>query len=98
MAGHWIIIIVSCMVILSYKKLRQMCVLNVKLRLVGILEKLLLVVQFIILIIIIIYKNGGGENAQEILSDVLCGGLIPFYILNSITRCLQDLISLLGMQ
>lgn len=33
-------------------------------------------------------QNGGGENAPRNPGDVLCGGLIPFYILNSITRWL----------
>ena len=33
-------------------------------------------------------QNGGGENAPRNPGDVLCGGLIPFYILNSIMRWL----------
>ena len=52
-------------------------VLNVKLHLVGILEKLLLVVQFTILIIIIIYNKMVGNALKS--GVLFYGGSISFY-------------------
>ena len=89
MAGHWIIIIVLYWVILLLQKIviKKCGVLNVKLLLAGILVKLLLVDIHNPHYYNYLQQTGGAaNNTPRNPGDIVCGGLIPYYTMNSFVR------------